>query len=100
MDAGMAGGLAGGIIGVMGGVIGIYFSIRNTTRPRERALMLRLAALSWLWLAGLVAWLFLMPRPWNQAAILLNLPILLSIPRMNRRLARARAEDEAPCPTS
>src|SRR4051812_42265464 len=63
MDAGMAGGLAGGIVGVMGGAIGTYFSIRNTTRPRERALMLRLAASCWLWLAGLVAWMFLMPRP-------------------------------------
>ncbi len=100
MDAGMAGGIAGGVIGVMGGVIGTYFSLRNTTRPRERALLLRLAALCWLWLAGLVAWLLLMPRPWNQAAVLLNLPILLSIPRMNRWLARARSEDEAPCRTS
>jgi hypothetical protein len=91
MDAGMAVGHAGGVTGVMGGVIGTYFSIRNTTRPRERALMLRLAALCRAWLAGMAAWLFLMPRPWNQATILLNLPLLLSIPRMNRWLARARA---------
>ena len=95
MDAGLAGGIAGGIIGVMGGVIGTYFSIRNTKRPKERALAIRLAALCWIWLSALTAWLFLMPRPWNQAAILLNLPLLLSIPRMNRWLARARAEDES-----
>jgi hypothetical protein len=65
LDAGMAGGLAGGVVGVMGVLIDSYFSIRNTTRPRERALMSRLAALVWLWLGGLVAWMFLMPRPWN-----------------------------------
>src|SRR5688572_30344430 len=96
MDAGMAVGLAGGVIWVMGGVIGTDFSIRNTTRPRERALMLRLAALCWAWLAGMAAWLFLMPRPWNQATILLNLPLPLSTPRMSRWLARVRAE----CPVT
>jgi uncharacterized membrane protein YfcA len=95
MDAGMAGGIAGGVIGVMGGVIGTYFSIRNSKRPKERALAIRLATLCWVWLSAMTAWLFLMPRPWNQAAILLNLPLLLSIPRMNRWLARARAEDES-----
>lgn len=46
-----------------GGVIGIHFSIRDTTRPRERAPMLKLNALVWLWLAGLVAWGSLMLRP-------------------------------------
>ena len=38
---------------------------------------------------------FLMPRPWNGLAVLLNLPLLLSIPRMNLGLARARTEDES-----
>jgi uncharacterized membrane protein YfcA len=95
MDAGMAGGIAGGVIGVMGGVIGTYFSIRNSKRPKERALAIRLATLGWVWLSAMTAWVFLMPRPWNQAAILLNLPLLLSLPRMNRWLARARAEDES-----
>src|SRR4051812_45577103 len=87
MDAGTAGGLAGGIIGVMGGVLGTYFSIRNSMRPRERSLMLKLAAATWIWLAALLAWLFLMPHPWNQGAFVLNLPYLLSIPRMNCWLA-------------
>ena len=95
MDAGLAGGIAGGVLGVMGGVIGTYFSIKGAMQPRERSLTIRLAALCWLWLAGMMAWLWLMPRPWNQAAILLNLPLLLAIPRMNRGLARARAEDES-----
>jgi hypothetical protein len=95
MHPGLIGGIAGSVIGVMGGAIGTYFSIRNTGRPRERALMIRLSVLAWLWIAALMAWLFLMPRPWNQAAFLLNLPLLLSIPRWNRRLALARAEDKS-----
>lgn len=95
MDTGMAGGIAGSVIGVMGGVIGTYCSIRNSTRPRERALMIRLAALGWLWMTVFAAWVVLMPRPWDQAAIPLTLLVLLWLPRGNRWLARVRAEDEA-----
>jgi uncharacterized membrane protein YfcA len=95
MDEGMIGGIAGGVLGVMGGVIGTYFGIRSTNGPRQRALAIRLMALVWLWMAAVAAWVFLMPRPWGQLAFLWNLPLLLSIPWGNRRLARARAEDEA-----
>jgi hypothetical protein len=95
MEAGLAAGIAGGAMGVMGGAIGTYYSIRHARGPRERALTIRLALLSWLWLAILFAWVIGMPRPWNQAAMLLNLPYLGAIPWMNRNLARAPAEDEA-----
>ena len=90
----MAAAIAGSVIGVLGGVIGTCFSVVNTSRPRERALMVRLAALVWLLIpAALVAWLFLMPQPWKPLASLVGFPLSLSIPWMNRRLARARAED-------
>jgi Ca2+/Na+ antiporter len=95
MNAGWAGGIAGGVIGIMGGVIGTYFSIKNSKTPHERALMIRLALLCWVWITAVLVWLFAIPRPWNQAAFLLNLPLLLSIPWMNRMLARARARDES-----
>jgi len=94
MDAGLAGGLAGGVVGVMGGVIGTYCSIRNAKGPRERALTIRLSALCWAWMTALIALAFLAPRPSGQLALLLNLPLLLGIPRMNRRLDQARAQDE------
>ena len=96
MDQGMVGGIAGGIIGVMGGVIGTSFMIMNTNGPRERAVAIRGAIAMWLWMIAMVAWLFLMPRPWNQVPILLTtLPLMFVIPLGNRRLARAQAEDEA-----
>ena len=95
IDQGMIGGIAGGVIGVVGGVIGTYFGIRGTNGPRQRAFAIRIMALVWLWMAAVVAWLFLMPRPWGQLAVFGNLPVLLSIPWGNRRLARARVEDEA-----
>ena len=94
MDAGTACGLAGSMMGLMGGAIGTYFSVVNTRKPRERALMIRIAVLGWLWMAALIGLLFLLPVPWNQMAMLLNVPVLMLIPAGNRKLAVARAEDE------
>jgi hypothetical protein len=94
MDVGMVGGVAGGVLGLAGAAIGTFVSVVNTRGPRERAYMVRLAALGWLWVAVLVAWLLLAPSPWNRAAVLLTLPPLLSIPWLNRGLARARTEDQ------
>jgi hypothetical protein len=62
MDANLIAGVAGGVIGLMGAGVGTFFSIRNADGPRERALMLRLAALGWLWVAALTGWLLLAPR--------------------------------------
>ncbi len=98
MDAsqvGLVGGIAGGVIGLAGAAIGTYFNIRNTSGPVERTLAVRLAVLCFAWVAVSCTLGFLMPRPWNGLAVLLNLPLLLSIPRMNRGLARARTEDES-----
>lgn len=95
MDANTAVGIGGATAGVIGGLIGTYFSVKNTSRPRERALMLRIMAIGWLWMAALLACLSLLPAPWGQLALLLPGPILLLIPRGNRLLARARAQDEA-----
>ncbi len=95
MHPGLIGAIAGSLIGVMGGAIGTYFSIKNATQPRERALMIRFAGFGVLWMAALIAWLFLMPRPLAQAAFLFSLPVLAVIPWGNRKLARARAQDQA-----
>jgi len=94
MDPGMIGGIAGGVIGCMGGAIGTYFSIVNTTRPRERALMIRFSVACWLWIAAALAFAFLAPPPWGRLAPLATL-VTIAIPWCNRKLAEARAEDEA-----
>jgi len=95
MHPGLIGAIAGGLIGMMGGAIGVYVSLKNATRPRERSLMVRFAGFSAVWLCVLCAWLFLMPSPWGQWAVVLSLPALLVIPWINRRAIRARALDQA-----
>lgn len=94
MHPGMAAGIAGGVVGVMGGLVGTYFGIKNTTRPRERRLAVRLSVALWAWIALTCGWGLLGPRPWNQLGHLGTLPVLF-IPRMNRALERARVEDVA-----
>lgn len=95
MHPGLVGAIVGSLIAVMGGAIGAYCSVKSATRPRERALMLRWAGISGVWMAALFAWLFLMPWGWGQAACLvLVLPYQLSIPWFNRRAALARALDQ------
>lgn len=95
MHPGLIGAIVGSFIGVMGGAIGVYVSLKNASRPRERALMIRFAGTTALWLLILVGWLFLMPNPWSQAAVFLSLPALMVIPWINRRAIRARALDHA-----
>lgn len=93
---GMTGGIAGSVIGLMGGAIGTYFSIKNTAGPRERAFMMKSAALAWVAVSTFVAILLVTPFAYWA---LLWLPYLLLLPLAiragNRRQARIRQEEAA-----
>jgi hypothetical protein len=107
MEPGMAGGLIGTAVGILGGVIGTYASIRNARGPRERAFVIRAAAVFCafvtLFLLALGAPLFLrgsfpvgLAALWMPLLWAVYLPLLfLFIRRANDGHARARAEDEA-----
>jgi hypothetical protein len=96
MDAGMVGGLLGGLGGLAGGAIGTYFSIRNTSSPRERQFMIRVSVVAWIAITIFLAGLFLLPKPY---AWLLWIPypiaLILAIRWCNRRQMQIRAEDAA-----
>jgi uncharacterized membrane protein YfcA len=93
---GLIGGVVGGVLGVLGGVVGTYFSIKNTEGPRERAFMIRGAALTWVAVAAFLALLWLMPQLYRP---LLWIPYMLLLPLAvrvgNRRQEQIRRE-EAP----
>lgn len=44
MNTGLVVGIVGGVVGLLGGVIGTYFSIKNTSGPRERGFMIAVGA--------------------------------------------------------
>ncbi|HEY8503595.1 MAG TPA: hypothetical protein VIL46_03375 [Gemmataceae bacterium] len=93
---GLIGGILGGVIGIAGGMVGTWMSIRNTSGPRERAFMVRAAAVVWVLVIAFVTGLFLLPSPgryllWIPYAVLLSLGIIW----MNRRQAQIRREEGA-----
>ena len=94
MDTGMAGGIVGGGLGLAGGVVGTYFSIRNTSGPRERAFMIRVSAIAWMVVTAFLAGLLLLPKPYNWVLwIPYGIALPLAIRSLNRRQQQIRAEE-------
>lgn len=91
----MVGGIVGSFLGIAGGAVGTYFSIKNTAGPRERAFMIRAAAVAWVAIAVFLLGLLLLPTPWKW---LLWLPygivLPLSIRWGNRRQQQIRRDEK------
>jgi len=96
MNPGIVGGIIGGVLGLFGGVVGTYFSIRNTSGPRERAFMIQVSIVVWVVVTAFLVGLVALPRPFN---FLLWLPYGIALPLAilwcNRRQRRIRAEEDA-----
>jgi hypothetical protein len=94
MNAGLVGGMIGGVIGLLGGVVGTYYSIRNTSGPRERSFMIRAAIAVWIMVTAFLLGVFMLPPPFN---FLLWLPYGIALPLgilwCNRRQRRIQAEE-------
>jgi len=95
MNPGIVGATIGGVLGVLGGVVGTYFSIKNTSGPRERAFMIRVSIVVWVVITAFIVGLLVLPRPFN---FLLWLPYGIALPLTilwcNRRQRRIRAEED------
>ncbi len=91
---GWIGGIAGGIIGLAGGIVGTYFSIKNTSGPRERSFMIKSASVCWIAILIFFGLLLSLPSPyrwfmWIPYGILLPLCIIY----INRRQQAFRQEE-------
>lgn len=90
------GGIVGGVLGVLGGVVGTYFSVKNTSGPRERTFMVKVAAVAWVAITAFVLGLLMLPRPFNM---LLWIPYVIALPLgilwCNRRQQLIRREESA-----
>ena len=97
MDAGLVGGLLGGLGGLVGGAIGTYFSIKNTSGPRERQFMVRVSVIAWVVITAFLVGLFLLPKPYAWFPWLpYSIALVLGIRWANRRQAQIRAEEARP----
>jgi len=94
MNPGLIGGIVGCVLGLIGGLIGTYFSIRNTSGPREKAFTIKASIIGWI--AGIIflVLLFILPTPWR---FLLWIPygilLPLGIVTWNRTQQRIREEE-------
>src|SRR5215510_14279014 len=95
MNPGIIGAIIGGVFGVVGGLVGTYFSIKNTSGPRERAFMIKVSIVAWVLITAFLVGLLALPRPFN---FLLWLPYGIALPLAilwcNRRQLRIRAEED------
>lgn len=92
---GLVGGLAGSAIGVIGGMAGMYFSIKNTHGPRERAFVIRGAVFAAIAVTLFLALMFLLPEPhrhllWIPYGIALSVGIVYS----NKRQREIALEEQ------
>jgi len=82
-------------LGVLGGAIGTYFSIKNTSGPRERAFMIRVSIFTWIAVSIFVAALMLLPKPYNWLLwIPYGIALPLTIIRWNKRQMEIRNEEK------
>jgi hypothetical protein len=91
---GIIGGLVGSGIGILGGALGTWFSIRNTKGPRERAFMIRCAAIGWVLITLFLGLMFALPAE-SRGLLWIPYIILLGIGlRYGNRRQREIAESE------
>ena len=83
-------------MGLAGAAIGTYLSIRNTSGPRERAFMVRVASVAWAAITAFLVALFLVPFPYKWLLWVAYVPALVTaILWSNRRQRRIRTDEGA-----
>lgn len=91
---GWAGGILGALLGILGGALGVYFSVKNTKGPRERAFVIRASILCLIGVVLFGVGMWLIPSPYKFAIVVIYvIALLLSIRHWNKRQAAIRAEE-------
>ena len=93
MNSGLIGGIIGTLIGVAGGVVGTYFSIKNTSGPRGRKFMIKVALVVWIAILLFLALLFALPSPYRWF-LFIPYGILLPLGIMYGNKTQQRIADE------
>jgi Ca2+/Na+ antiporter len=94
MNYALIGGIVGGILGLTGGLVGTYFSIKNTSGPREKAFMIKTSIFMWIFGITFLLLFFILPMPWR---FLLWIPYSIILPLFiilgNRAQQRIKQEE-------
>lgn len=91
---GLIGGILGACIGITGAAIGIYFSIKNTNGPKEKAFMVKFGLIASILFAVLLAITFLAPPSYKWLIWLLIIILLVFTIRYgNKKQQEIRAKE-------
>jgi uncharacterized membrane protein YfcA len=91
---GIVGGILGGVVGILGGVVGTYFSIKNTKSPRERAFMVQVSIVCWVFVLAFVLGTFLIPGFYKVLLVpIYVVGLVAGILLGNRKQAKIRLEE-------
>jgi len=93
MDTASIGGILGSVFGILGGAVGTYFSIRNTSSPRERRFVIRAAILVWIALGLTALAVFYLPTLRVWAWVPICVMVVVGVPLLNRRQELIRREE-------
>ncbi|MFZ4732685.1 MAG: hypothetical protein ACOYK7_09140 [Pirellulales bacterium] len=74
---GQLGGWVGSAIGVAGALVGTFFSIRNTTTPRERAFVIRASVICWVAVIAFIVAMMSIPT-WHKHLLWIPYAVLLT----------------------
>ncbi len=98
---GLIGGIVGGIIGVAGGLLGTYFSIKNTNGPRERAFVIKVSIVVWIFALAFVFGMCLIPGLDKLFLIpIYAVGLVAGILLWNKQQARIRLEESKENPVA
>ena len=78
-------GIIGGIIGILGGILGTALAIVSTQGPKERAFVVKAAAIVWLVVSLYVGFLWITPHPYRWLLVGVYIVGMLIAPRKLRK---------------
>jgi len=102
---GLAGGiLGGGLIGLAGGIVGLYFSIKRTNGPRERAFMILVGAGCCAFIILFLGLTYILPSPyryilWLPYTILLLFCVIIGN-KAQMKIRKKEALKDKPSPVA
>ena len=88
--------IVGGGIGLLGAMIGTYFTVRNTSGPRERRFVIKASILCWIIVLLFVTGMVLIPG-WYKLLLIISylIGLIVGIRKWNEIQFRLQREESA-----
>ena len=87
-------GIIGGIIGILGGILGTACAIVSTQGPKERAFVVKAAAIVWLVVSFYVGLLWITPYPYRWLLVgMYIVGMLIGVRKLRKKHTEIRRQE-------